>query len=157
MFFFKLDKLDIDYKVSSGNKCFLTNRSQFITRNEENSCHRPVTSGLPQGTVWGPLLFRFYINDSPMCVSSSISFFADDCVIYCEVTNESDAALVQADLCVVSEWCNLWNMILHTNKCEPTGVSFHNTSPSPYSTSKTQLTTVPSFKYLGVHIISNLS
>lgn len=154
---FKLSKLNIDPSVLSWIKCFLTNRSQYVCANETNSSLSPVTSGVPQGSVLGPLLFLIYINDLPLCVSSSISLFADDCVIYREITNDSDVTLLQCDLCAVSEWCNLWKMTLNTNKCKSMRVSRRNTSPSPYSISNNLLESVTSYKYLGVHITSNVS
>lgn len=64
---------------------------------------------------------------------------------------------IPADLCAVSEWCNLWQMTLNINKCKTIRVSRRNTSSSPYSICNTQLVSVTSFKYLGVHIASNLS
>ena len=55
----------------------------------------PVHSGVPQGTVLGPILFLVYINDLPNCVQSPCRLFADDCIIYRNIDNEADANTLQ--------------------------------------------------------------
>lgn len=54
----------------------------------------PVTSGVPEGSVLGPLLFLIYINDLPSHIVSHIKLFADDCVLYRVITNPSDCAIL---------------------------------------------------------------
>lgn len=154
---FKLSQLNLDPNVLSWITCFLANRSQFVHANNVNSSIKPVTSGVPQGSVLGPLLFLIYVNDLPLCVSSSISLFADDCVIYREVTNTTDIELLQNDLQAVADWCDLWQMSLNTNKCKAMTISRRITISPTYSIVEIPLETVPCYKYLGVHITSNMS
>ena len=61
-----------------------------------------VTSGVPQGTVLGPLLFLIYINDIVHNLNSKIKLFADDAVLYSEVSNVQDVNLFQQDLDTLS-------------------------------------------------------
>ena len=58
----------------------------------------PVVSGVPQGTVLGPLLFSVYINDISADIVSEIRLFADDCVCYREIKNEEDTLKLQRDI-----------------------------------------------------------
>lgn len=86
----KLSHLNLDEHVFAWLSNFLTNRQQFVYANNSSSSLSPVLSGVPQGTVLGPLLFLIYINDLPDNISSSIRLFADDCVIYRPIINPSD-------------------------------------------------------------------
>lgn len=90
-----------------------------------------------------------------MCVSSFIGPFADDCIIYCEVTNYTDIALLRNNLQAVVEWCDLWQMSVNTNKCKVMEIS-HRIS-SIYSISDIALDSVTCYKYLSANITSNMS
>ena len=68
-------------------KSFLLGRSQRVVVDGETSDWVPVESGVPQGTVLGPVLFLAFINDLPKCVKSNVRLFADDCVLYREINN----------------------------------------------------------------------
>lgn len=157
LLFLKLTKLNLDINVLAWLRSFLTNRSQFVTANNINSDLSPVGSGVPQGSVLGPLLFLIYINDLPTNICSSVSLFADDCVIYREINSDSDISLLQSDINSVSEWCDLWNMKLNINKCKSMRVSRLDTPCASYRLNNLSFETVSSYKYLGVHISANLS
>ena len=62
----------------------------------------PVLSGVPQGTVLGPLLFSLYINDISSAIESEIRLFADDCVCYREIKDEEDTMELQRDIEVIT-------------------------------------------------------
>lgn len=153
----KLSKLNIDANILSWIHAFLTNRSQFVFVNDTSSSLSSVTSGVPQGSVLGPLLFLIFINDLPASVSSSISLFADDCVIYREVTNNLDVISLQSDINSVLEWCNMWNMQLNVNKCKVMRISRVQNDTPRYFFNNVSLEHVSCYKYLGVHISSTLS
>ena len=76
---------------------FLSGRTQCVVVDGAESSWIPVTSGVPQGTVLGALLFLLYINDLPDCVSSSVRLFADDCLLYRRVTSVDDQLELQND------------------------------------------------------------
>ena len=64
----------------------------------------PVLSGVPQGTVLGPLLFSLYINDISSDIESEIRLFADDCVCYREIKDEEDIVKLQRDIDRLGSW-----------------------------------------------------
>lgn len=90
----KLNKLNLGLNVFSWIESFLTNRTQHVSTNQANSHLSAATSGVPQGSILGPRLFLICINNLPQNLSSPTSLFANDCVIYQEITNESDAPLL---------------------------------------------------------------
>lgn len=157
LLFLKLRNLNIDPNVLAWLICFLSNRSQFVTANNFDSHPLPVRSGVPQGSVLGPLLFLIYINDLPTNISSSINLFADDCVIYHKINDNNDVSCLQSDINKVMDWCNTWNMKLNINKCKHMHISRNSSPASTYHINNVFLETVLSYKYLGVHISSNLS
>ena len=63
-----------------------------------------VTSGVPQGSVLGPILFTIFINDLPRVVDSHVRLFADDCIVYRPVTKNEDAESLQADINSLMSW-----------------------------------------------------
>ena len=80
-------------------------------------------SGIPQGSVLGPILFAIYINDMPECVSASRYLFADDTKIYKEISCEDDVSGLQADLDQFQKWSDTWLLKFHPNKCKVMTVS----------------------------------
>lgn len=154
----KLASLKLDPPVLQWTTSFLNNRSQFVYANDVSSPVSPVTSGVPQGTVLGPLLFLIFINDLPQAVSSSIRLFADDCVIYRKITDPADVLALQNDLDYITTWCTTWQMSLNTNKCKHMRFSRSVYSSIPnYYLGGSLLQHTESYKYLGVHLTSNLS
>ena len=98
-------------------EAFLTGRTQTVIVDGASSDPAPVVSGVPQGSVLGPILFLAFINDLPLQVSSNTRLFADDCVIYREINNEQDCKAFQDDLDKLAEWEKRWGMLFHPEKC----------------------------------------
>ena len=94
----KLDRYGIRNKTHTWISNFLKYRKQRVVIGGEHSTWTQVMSGVPQGTVLGPLLFLTYINDLPNNIHSSIRLFADDCVLFREIKNEIDSQELQKDL-----------------------------------------------------------
>lgn len=154
----KLGALKIDPAVLTWIHSFLCGRSQYVTINNVDSDPSPVLSGVPQGSVLGPLLFLIYINDLPQCVTfSSIRLFADDCVIYREISNNLDSALLQSELNNVLRWCKNWKMVLNLSKCKHMRVSRKIQPSQSYTLNNSTLERVSCYKYLGIFISSDLS
>ena len=89
---------------------FLSHRTQQVVVDGEKSAPAPVTSGVPQGTVLGPLLFLVYINDLPSRVNSTARLFADDCLLYRVIKSTDDYHTLQQDLDLLQQWENEWQM-----------------------------------------------
>ena len=104
-------------------RSFLTGRTQRVLLDGTSSESRPVRSGVPQGTVLGPILFLVFINDLPDYVDSKVRLFADDCVIYREINNPQDSSKLQEDLSNLGHWEKEWQMSFHPDKCEVLHVS----------------------------------
>jgi len=116
-----------------------------------------VSSGVPQGTVLGPLLFLVYINDIVNGLSSNACLFADDCVIYRKITSPADCEIIQQDLKTLEEWEQRWQMSFKPDKCSV--IRFTNKKniiESSYVLSGHVLESVKSHKYLGVHLSSDM-
>ena len=116
-----------------------------------------VDSGVPQGTVLGPLLFLIFINDLPDAVQSQVRLFADDCLLYRVIRNASDQLQLQRDLEKLTEWTATWGMKFNPSKCTILTVT---NSSSPllyfYSLCGVVLSHVDDAKYLGVTLSGNL-
>ena len=79
-------------------KGFLDNRHQSVIVNGSSSEPIPVSSGVPQGSVLGPLLFLIYINDLHMNVKSKVRLFADDTALYLTISISFQSEILQKDL-----------------------------------------------------------
>ena len=88
----------------------------------------PVTSGVPQGSVPGPLLFLLYINDLPQNIQSQVRLFADDTAVYLTVDSSVDRDTLQADLGTLQEWERAWDMEFNPRKCQVLHITFDKVS-----------------------------
>lgn len=125
----KLSALRLDSLTLSWLRNFLFMREQFTAVNDYTSPLSPVTSGVPQGSVLGPLLFLIFIKDLPSRVTSCMRLFADDCIIYRKINDPTDHVTLQKDLNLICDWCNTWQMSLNLTKCQKISFSRkHNNS-----------------------------
>ena len=105
----KLFSYGIGGKTLKWIDSFLCFRHQRVVVNGLKSDWAPVLSGVPQGTVLGPLLFSLYINDISD-IESEIRLFADDCVCYREIKDEKDTMKLQRDIDRLGSWARKWGM-----------------------------------------------
>ena len=94
----KLKKYGTSKQIYNWIVDFLKNRKQRVLVNGSPSDWSDVISGVPQGSVLGPILFILYINDLPECVNSSIKLFADDTKIYKTVETPTGCQTIQNDI-----------------------------------------------------------
>ena len=83
----------------------------------ERSTPCEVLSGVPQGTVPGPILYLIYINDIVDGLKSNINLFADDCALYRRIESELDSRVLQDDLNLLHIWGTRWNIDFNVSKC----------------------------------------
>ncbi|MES9881396.1 MAG: reverse transcriptase domain-containing protein [Sedimenticola sp.] len=114
----KLHSYGITGKVYSWIKEFLSDRTQRVVINGKKSEWRNVKSGIPQGSVLGPILFLVYINDLPNTVTCLIKLFADDSKLYSKVNNQMQAETLQQNLNSAETWANEWQMYFNAKKCK---------------------------------------
>ena len=155
----KLDHYGIRGKTNAWIRSFLSNRKQSVVVEGEMSSEVPVDSGVPQGSVLGPSLFLYYINDMPEGLSSSstVRLFADDIVVYMAITSDIDAEKLQDGLNKLAEWEIRWLMKFHPEKCNLLSITKNrNVIKTDYIPHGHKLEHIKSAKYLGVELTSDM-
>ena len=155
----KLKSYNLDKCVIEWIRAFLSGRTQRVVIENSYSDEIAVTSGVPQGSVLGPILFLLYINDLPDRIKCQIRLYADDVVIYTEVMgNTNFNSSLQANLDELSRWCNDWKMAINVDKCAIMRISRQKCAVKPrYRLNEIEVRVVRDFKYLGVHISDTCS
>ena len=154
----KLEYYGIEHQTRKWVEGFLKDRTQKVLINGESSDEVPVASGVPQGSVLGPVLFLIYINDLPDYVqNSTVRLFADDCILYRQIETRQDCIMLQADLKNLETWEQHWLMSFNAAKCSVMSVTLkRNIILHDYVLHNDLLDRVTSTKYLGVTIESKL-
>ena len=134
---------------------YLRNRCQYVSSHCKKSCKLPITTGVPQGSILGPLLFLIYVNDVPaFCKNENkIAMFADDTSIL--KSSGRNNLNLQDDLDRVIDWFSFNKLSVNTSKCESMhfgcGITKHLTILNENVGMKTHC------KYLGLYIDSKLT
>ncbi|XP_071178013.1 uncharacterized protein [Mytilus edulis] len=150
----KLDQYGIKGNSHKWLKNFLTARSMRTIVEGESSGETTVDSGVPQGTVLGPILFLCHINDLPDSVTSSVRLFADDCLLYRTIKNSQDQQKLQTDLEQLEIWADKWGMRFNAKKCYV--LSINKKADKFYTLNKHILQEVQVNPYLGLQISNDL-
>ena len=98
-------------------RSFLANRRQRVVLRNGVSGWQSVKSGVPQGSILGPLLFLIYVNDMPNCVFSTAKMFADDTKLYHQIRIHEDCSILQDDLNSLAAWTDKWLLRFNATKC----------------------------------------
>ena len=154
----KLAHYGIQGETNNWVRSFLFNRTMKVVADGEESASAPVVSGVPQGSVLGPLLFLLYINDMPSVVSKGtcLRLFADDSLVYRVINSPEDHIILQTDLKNLQRWTMRWGMRFNPSKCQVMHIARTRPLTKLYELCGEILETVKSAKYLGIVISDNL-
>ena len=157
----KIEKLGISGNLLKWIKDFLTDRQKRVLINGISSEWTEVSSGVPQGSVLGPLLFILYVNDLPSEVSSFCKLFADDAKLYKDLENLEDFEMIQNDIDKLCQWTIKWLMFFNVDKCKILHIGKDNPNFDYQMEDKdgnsTNLIVVNCEKDLRVYVQDNLS
>ena len=137
---------------------YLTNRRQCVRVGGESSCFLPVISGVPQGSLLGPLFYIIFINDLFTTIHEArVLAYADDTKLLMIIHGLLDSATLQVDLNKVSEWSSFCELSLNPLKCSHVNYHFNKTlSCNEYFINNDAVSTKDQVKDLGIIFSSNL-
>ena len=108
---FKLKSYGVEESLFYLLENYLENRKKRVILHGHCSSWKNIVSGIPQGSVLGPLLFLIYINDSPNGIVSICKIFTDDTSIFSKVFDKNSSQnIINNDLSIISEWAFEWKM-----------------------------------------------
>ena len=159
---FKLWNIGITGPLWFWFKSYLANRQHFVSVDNNSSTLLPVLSGVPQGSILGPVLFLVYINDLPEQINyASCYLFADDTKLIKSIRGINDRLLMQSDVDSLHRWCEQWKLKLNASKCQTLSVSLSNHHQNHqcqhYSIDGAKLDSTNSQRDLGVLVKCDLS
>ena len=154
--FLKIESLGIKGDILKWIKSFLCGRTQCVNVDGTYSSWKKVISGIPQGSVIGPILFVIFINDMPDAIKYNLcKLFADDCKLFGKVSQTGEN-MVQADLTLLEEWSRIWQLPFNAKKCKV--MHFGNNNPKrSYTLNGLGLEPISSEKDLGVMVDDKLN
>ena len=125
----KLEAYGIGTELIEWIRNYLSGRKQQVSINGETSKWHDVTSGIPQGSVLGPIMFVSFINDLPDIVDSTVYLFADDTKIFNVISEQKNKDTLQRDLQKLTEWSNTWLLRFHPEKCKHMHIGRRDSDP----------------------------
>ena len=147
----KLEGHGITGKCLQWVQKWLSFRRQKVVVDGDFSDWKDVTSGVPQGSVLGPLLFLVYINDIDADIIAKLSKFADDSKLLKSLTSQADADSLQKDLKTLENWADKWQMEFNVDKCAVLHTGYKNPC-NKYAFCNGVLKSVESERDLGVMV-----
>ena len=139
-------------------KAYLTNRVQYVSIGQSTSTTLPVLSGVPQGSILGPLLFLIFVNDLPTTVYfSKFLLFADDAKCIMPISSQLDCEHLQCDISRLSEWCSTWNLFLNEKKCSTIHFKASSSTTSIYHLNNQIISSKAMGKDLGLIVSADLN
>ena len=151
----KLKAHGIGDSITDWIEQWLTDRRQRVVVDGEVSNWKSVLSGVPQGSVLGPILFLIYINDLDDSITSNVLKFADDTKLFRKVNTDGDKQHLQNDLDRLVKWSEKWQMLFNFGKCKCLHTGHGNLNVN-YKMGDTVLGTTVKEKDLGVTISADM-
>ena len=151
----KLEGYGVTGSILKWIEDFLKDREQYVSINDVKSCRLPVTSGVPQGSVLGPTLFIYYINDLPDITTTQTKIFADDTKVFTEINSEDDKNKLQKCLDDMMKWTEDWLLTFNKEKCHVMHLGKNNPNYDYFmgdNNNVLKLSTTESEKDLGVFV-----
>ena len=155
----KLQLHDINGSLLRWFDSYLNDRQQRVVIEGAASSWSPVSSGVPQGSILGPLLFVIFINDLPDNLSSSTnsSLYADDSKLYSKIRSVDNCQSLQEDLTMLENWCTNSRMNFNAGKCKVLTVTRKRKPINfPYRVRGNELSSCKAEKDLGLLVSSDL-
>jgi hypothetical protein len=132
---YKLERYGLCGRLLRWINAFLTGRTQYVAYDGCLSRSSPVISGVPQGTVLGPLLFTVFVNDLPDHVMfSEIALYADDSKVFKAISDNLSFQQFQSDLERIYRWSELWQLPIAALKCSVFVFGPSLNAPNPHYT-----------------------
>lgn len=158
LLFHKLQSFGFHSHLLNWFHAYLTGRNQRVIVEGIHSDWLPVLSGVPQGSILGPMLFLLYINDMPSVVqNAALALFADDSKCYKQISNMSDCKLLQNDIDALFQWSNNWDLHFHPSKCQVISITRrHKMINFDYKINGVALERVKCIRDLGLDISATL-
>lgn len=156
----KLQSLGFNGRLLKWFRHYLSNRQQRVLVEGCKSKYMKVLSGVPQGSILGPLLFTYYINDIAKGIEGEnlVSMYADDTKLCCKIYDEQCCVRLQECLNNLVKWGDQWGLHFNPDKCKI--ISFYNGKNKikfNYVLNNTVLKRVSEFNDLGIIVQENLS
>ena len=156
----KLRGYNVNGNILKWISSFLSNRYQYVKINNSSSDTHKVTSGVPQGSVLGPTLFIYFINDLPNVITdANVKVFADDTKVYKSINKNEDSEILQKAIDSMYHWTQKWLLKFNKEKCKILHLGKHNPGYSytiGEDNDKITLETTDLEKDLGIFIDPNL-
>lgn len=154
----KLDLIGFPVGLINWLSSYLLNRTQLVLFKGTLSRRILVTSGVPQGSHLGPILFNLFVNDLPSVIhNSSILMYADDVKLFRSLKSSEECSLLQDDLNRLVIWCESNHMLLNLSKCKKMSFNRGKVIETSYMISENILENVSSFCDLGITLDPKLN
>ena len=161
---YRLQLMGVGGSILKIIKNFLSSRSQQVLVDGFQGRNVPVVSGVPQGSVLGPILFIIFTSDMWNLVQNNLIAYADDATLFASIRRPADRAMVNAslnsDLAIIVDWCRIWGMKLNPKKTQAiyfTRSRTEHPAHLPLVLDGEILTLSSSMKILGVTLDSKLT